>query len=112
VFRDGPPAPGFDDVRTTIGVRTARWKYVRYRDGDGELYDLDRDPNEQSSVYGRPRYAEVQSRLQRLWASHKDCAGASCRRPMPRALQRGPARNEAGTERQARGFERRFGHVR
>jgi N-acetylglucosamine-6-sulfatase len=111
--RTAGAALGFDDdVRTTIGIRTARWKYIRYVNGDGELYDLDRDPNEQHSVFGKPKYAAVQSQLQRLWLAHKDCAGASCRRPLPPSLQRGPALNEAGTERQSRGFERRFGYVR
>jgi N-acetylglucosamine-6-sulfatase len=105
-------ALGFDDTRTTIGIRTSRWKYIRYVNGEGELYDLDRDPTEQSSVYGRPRYAEVQSQLHRLWMAYKDCEAASCRTAMPRALQREPARNEAGTQRQARGFEERFGYVR
>jgi len=103
---------GFDDARTTIGIRTPRYKYIRYDGGFGELYDLDRDPNEQRSVYGRPRYAAVQRLLHQVWLDHKDCRGPSCRRPMPDQLQRTPAENQAGTERQARGFERRFGHSR
>ncbi|MGA8994427.1 MAG: sulfatase, partial [Nocardioidaceae bacterium] len=68
------PAPGFHDPRTTIGVRTARWKYVRYVDGDGELYDLDTDPNELTNRFDDPRLADVQRRLARLWAEREDCA--------------------------------------
>ena len=85
VFRDtaGARVLGFHDHRTTIGIRTARWKYIRYNNGDGELYDLDRDPNEMRSVYGVPRYAGLQAAMQRLWTSYKDCAGVTCRRPMP-----------------------------
>jgi len=32
------------------GLRTARWTYVRYRDGFEELYNLERDPNEMHNV--------------------------------------------------------------
>ena len=47
-------ATGFHDARNTIGVRTPRYKYVRYSDGDAEMYDLDRDPNEMHSVIDDP----------------------------------------------------------
>jgi arylsulfatase A-like enzyme len=110
-----PPAQrtaGFDDVRTSIGIRTARWKYVRYDDGDGELYDLDHDPNELRSHYGDPAYARVQARLQQVWLRYKDCDGAACQAPMPRALQRSAARTRAGTVRQERGVQRRYGYLR
>jgi N-acetylglucosamine-6-sulfatase len=102
---------GFD-TRTTIGIRTPRYTYIRYDDGFGELYDLDRDPNQQRSVYGRPRYAAVQRLLHRVWLDSKDCRAASCRTPMPSRLQRAPAANEAGARLQAGGFERRFGFAR
>ena len=32
------------------GLRTLRWKYVIYRGGEQELYDLRRDPNELHNV--------------------------------------------------------------
>jgi N-acetylglucosamine-6-sulfatase len=114
VFRNAEShrAVGFDDVRTTIGIRTARWKYVRYNDGDGELYDLDRDPNEMTSRFGDPRYAAVQAELQRLWVAYKDCKGPSCRAPMPVDLQRGPAQDQAGTDKQSRGVDARYGYWR
>jgi arylsulfatase A-like enzyme len=104
-------ALGFD-TRTTIGIRTPRYTYIRYDDGFGELYDLDRDPNQQRSVYGLPRYAAVQRLLHQVWLDHKDCSAAGCRAPLPAQLQRSPAANKTGTERQARGFERRFGYAR
>jgi N-acetylglucosamine-6-sulfatase len=114
VFRDAEqdPAPGFDDPRTTIGIRTPRWKYVRYVDGDGELYDLDHDPNELHSHFGDPAYRSVQAELSRLWNRYKDCKGASCRAPMPADLRRDPAQDEAGTDTQSRGVEKRYGYYR
>ena len=114
VFREAAerrPA-GFEDGRTTIGIRTPRWKYVRYNDGDGELYDLDRDANELRNRYDDPRLAGVQARLARLWEQVKDCSGETCRVPLPEALQRGPERNREGTDLQSRQVERRYGYFR
>jgi hypothetical protein len=106
------PAPGFDDRRTTIGLRTARWLYVRYDDGDGELYDLDRDPNELQNVFGKPRYHTVQHELGRLWWRYKNCRGAGCRVPLPANLRRGPAQDRTDTDQQSLGVERRYGYYR
>jgi len=113
VFRQARgTAAGFDDPRTTIGIRTPRWKYVRYDDGDGELYDLDADPNELQNRYGDPHYARVAAELQRVWRAYKDCRGATCRAAMPTDLQRGPAQDRAGTNKQSRGVLARYGYWR
>jgi arylsulfatase A-like enzyme len=106
------PALGFDDPRTTIGIRTARWMYVRYVDGDGELYDLDRDPNELTNRFDSPRYASVQARLDRVWQRFKDCRGAGCRARLPPSLRRGPHQEQVETDQQSRGVERRYGYWR
>ena len=71
--RGRPPGARLHDARTTIGLRTPRWKYVRYVDGDGELYDLDADANELHNRFGDPAYAAVQAELEQVWAAHKDC---------------------------------------
>jgi N-acetylglucosamine-6-sulfatase len=114
VFNDAQShrAAGFTDVRTTIGIRTARWKLVHYNDGDGELYDLDHDPNELTSHFDDPRYAHVQAELQKVWTAYKDCHGASCRAPMPADLQRGPVEDREMTDRQALRVEARYGYYR
>jgi len=105
-------AAGFHDARNTIGVRTPRYKYVRYSDGDAEMYDLDRDPNELSSVIDDPAYADVRDRLFELWQDYKDCLGQSCRAPMPESLRRSPRANEIGTNTQSRGVQQRYGYWR
>ncbi len=94
---------GFHDPRNTIGVRTGRWKYVRYSDGDGELYDLDADPNELQNRISDPAYAQVRDRLDAVWRAYKDCSGAACRTPLPDRFQRTPRENETGTNTQSRG---------
>ena len=78
---------GFESGLTEIGVRTGRYKYVRYANGDRELYDLVTDPLELSSKIGDPAYANVQRDLDRLWWATKDCKGAACRTPLPAAYR-------------------------
>lgn len=106
--RDESPL-GYARTLTGTGLRTARWKYVRYIDGDAELYDLTRDPNELHNVYGRKRYAGVQAQLARVWKATRDCAGADCRKPLPAALQVGPRVLAEVTRTQERGVQARYG---
>lgn len=101
--------PGFSNPLTGTGVRTARWKYVRYVNGDAELYNLARDPNEMHNLYGRKRYAEAQAQLSRLWTAYRNCAGSSCLRPMPRSLQVGPDELAKLTRRQEQKVRARYG---
>ncbi|MCW5977868.1 MAG: sulfatase [Bryobacteraceae bacterium] len=44
-------------------VRDERWRYIRYRDGGEELYDLIADPNEYANVASNPRRRTVKERL-------------------------------------------------
>lgn len=41
------------------GVRSERWRYIRYADGSQELYDMRNDPNEWHNLAGDSRYAKV-----------------------------------------------------
>jgi arylsulfatase A-like enzyme len=41
------------------GVRSERWRYIRYADGSEELYDMQADPNEWTNLAKDPKYAEV-----------------------------------------------------
>ena len=76
---------------TTSGLRVGRWKLIRYANGESELYDLMRDPNELSSVYADPAHASIRREMVRLWEQYKSCAGAACRVPLPADLQASPA---------------------
>ena len=69
--------PGPHHVARHEGVRTDRYKLVRYyaeRPEAWELFDLERDPSELRSVYGSPRYAAVQARLARTLDSLRAAA--------------------------------------
>jgi arylsulfatase A-like enzyme len=61
------------------GVRTDRYLYAVYGDGEQELYDLRTDPFELQNESGNPVYAPAQSALQRLLSFEAPCAGRTCR---------------------------------
>jgi arylsulfatase A-like enzyme len=47
------------------GVRSERWRYIRYANGDEELYEHRTDPNEWSNLADRPEYASVKRKMTR-----------------------------------------------
>jgi arylsulfatase A-like enzyme len=55
-------------VVTTIGagshsVRDGRWRYMRYANGDAELYDHDSDPNEWVNLAKNPQHTALKASL-------------------------------------------------
>lgn len=63
-----------------VAIRTRRYKYVRYRTGERELYDLRFDRFEQHNAAHTRRYRKVRRKLDRKLRRLRHCAGASCRR--------------------------------
>ncbi|WP_075090955.1 sulfatase [Haloferula sp. BvORR071] len=60
-YYDGPGEHG---VAKHYGVRTDRYKLIRfYADDAWELYDLEKDPEEMHSVYDDPAYTTVRAEL-------------------------------------------------
>ena len=41
------------------GIRSERWRYIRYADGTEELYDMVHDPNEWTNLAGDPAHAGI-----------------------------------------------------
>jgi N-acetylglucosamine-6-sulfatase len=70
--RGGPGAQVFQ------AIRTLRYKYVEYGNGDRELYDLAADPNELQSRHADAALANLRSELARRLATLRRCAGAAC----------------------------------
>jgi arylsulfatase A-like enzyme len=63
-----------------VMVRDQRFKYVHYRNGDGELYDLGSDPNELVNLVRHSEYALEVSRLRGLLVEHAlECQAARAR---------------------------------
>lgn len=60
------------------GVRTERWKYIRYRDTQPlyeELYDLRSDPLEERNLVREPKFASIAERLRKrrqVWSEALD----------------------------------------
>lgn len=63
------------------GIQTERYKYVKYRNGEEELYDLGRDPGELRSAHRSRSYRATKQALAAKLAQLRNCAGAACRRP-------------------------------
>ena len=49
--------------RDNHGLRTERWRYIRYADGGEELYDHDADPYEWTNLAGDPKLTAVKAEL-------------------------------------------------
>lgn len=66
-----PQAEWPQPALTTFGfnnhaVRTEGWRYIRYANGDEELYDEIADPKEWTNLAGRPKHAEKKAQLAAL----------------------------------------------
>ncbi len=63
------------------GIRTERWRYIRYADGSEELYDMRKDPNEWHNLAGNHEFADI-IRQHRNWmpkVNAKPAPGSSSR---------------------------------
>jgi N-acetylglucosamine-6-sulfatase len=68
----GVNQPAFD------ALRTYRYVYVQHATGERELYDLERDPHQLTSLHNDPAYADVQADLSLRLGLLAVCAGRSC----------------------------------
>ena len=62
------------------GIRTGRYKLIRYRDGSEELYDLAHDPYETANAIDSVAPA-VRASLERRLDALLACSGPACRTP-------------------------------
>jgi len=86
--------PGIHMVKRHYGVRTDRYKLIRfYYDIEAwELYDLENDPQELNNVYDDPSYADVQTkmheRLEELRKQYNDASDSLNQQWIERDLKR------------------------
>ncbi len=64
---------------TFSALRNYRWKYVEHPTGEVELYDLERDPDELTSLHAVPGLAGLRSDLAARLSALRSCAGRGCR---------------------------------
>jgi N-acetylglucosamine-6-sulfatase len=72
-----PGAAHFD------AIRSRNFLYAEYQNGDRELYDLQKDPNELQSQHANPAYDSLKNALAQRLHNLVSCAGASCRARPP-----------------------------
>ncbi len=78
-----PQSPRTEPAFTTFkfnnhAIRTADWRYIRYANGDEELYDERNDPNEWTNLATRPEHAALKATLaaQLPQTNHEDIGNA------------------------------------
>lgn len=70
--------PGEHSVLKHFGIRTNRYKLIRFYDHKNfwELYDLEKDPNEMNNIYGQKKYESItedlKKQLMQLCIENKD----------------------------------------
>jgi arylsulfatase A-like enzyme len=52
-------------------VRSERWRYIRYRTGEEELYDHQTDPNEWNNLASDPKLAELRKQMAKWLPTNK-----------------------------------------
>jgi arylsulfatase A-like enzyme len=82
-FRDDSPEAVGPNPRvqaaTFKAIVRGRYKLVLYDKGEGELYDLERDPHELENLYLDPAYARTRQYLEPELFRLQRCLGAGCR---------------------------------
>ncbi|GAA1479413.1 hypothetical protein GCM10009623_38590 [Nocardioides aestuarii] len=104
----GKKGGDFDDVRTAIGIRTARYAMLRYRTG-GELYDLADDAVENRNRWRSEAYRDVRDDLMEVWRQMKDCRAEECQVALPESLAAGPVASRRRTRSYWKQVDRVYG---
>jgi N-acetylglucosamine-6-sulfatase len=71
--------PGGNNQQVFTALRTPRYLYAEYSNGDRELYDLVRDPDQLTSLHADPAHEALRTALAARLGQLRTCAGAACR---------------------------------
>jgi arylsulfatase A-like enzyme len=66
------------------GIRLGPYKYIAWPDGEKELYDINRDPNELNNLAKVPNFYPIRNFLHAQLRNLEDCVGRECREPVPK----------------------------
>jgi len=78
--RSGATASILAPPKDYEGIRLGPYKYIAWPDGEKELYDLEKDPDELNNIVRIPNYFPVRNFLHReLLNRLEDCVGRTCR---------------------------------
>jgi N-acetylglucosamine-6-sulfatase len=67
------------ETPTYAAIRTPRWVYVEYVNGDRELYDVLRDRHQLTSQHANPAFQQTRLELAARLTRLRGCAGVTCR---------------------------------
>jgi N-acetylglucosamine-6-sulfatase len=65
------------------GIRLGPYKYIEWPDGEKELYDINKDPNELNNIVRVPNYFPIRAFLHAQLIRLEACVGRTCREPAP-----------------------------
>ena len=65
------------------GIRLGPYKYIEWPDGEKELYDISKDPNELNNIVRVPNYFPIRAFLHAQLIRLEACVGRACREPAP-----------------------------
>jgi N-acetylglucosamine-6-sulfatase len=101
-------ATNTDTAPAYRSIRTDRYEYTVYANGQTELYDMKRDPAQLNSLVLDPRYRLVRKWLYAQLVPLSTCAGPSCRveigldpAPLPKSALRPKRKKGQGTKQPA-----------
>jgi arylsulfatase A-like enzyme len=60
------------------GIRLGQYKYIAWPNGEKELYDLEKDPNELNNIVRIPNYFPIRNYLHRELRDLENCVGRGC----------------------------------
>jgi arylsulfatase A-like enzyme len=65
------------------GIRLGPYKYIEWPDGEKELYDITKDPNELNNIARVPNYFPIRAYLHAQLIRLETCVGHTCRESAP-----------------------------
>jgi arylsulfatase A-like enzyme len=65
------------------GIRLGPYKYIEWPDGEKELYDITKDPDELNNIVRRPNFFPIRAFLHAQLIRLEACVGRTCREPSP-----------------------------